>query len=132
MTLGEKFKDIGRHIIGQGEQVRFKNEVENYKTLHSVSYEKATKDVLSSCFRNIRAELGTNGIIDAKSKDFEQFKAALREVFGREILQKFSKDGGDPTVFRSLVIPPSNTAEINRVKDISRRNLKEKRRHMEL
>lgn len=115
MDFKEKFKDIGRHIIGQGEEVRFKNEVAEYATSHGVPFEQATKTILSDRFRNVGSELGTNGIIDAKSKDFKQFRAALNEIFGGEKLKEFSKDGADPTIFRTLLVPPSNPREINRV-----------------
>lgn len=116
MAFKETFKDIGRRVIGQGEEVRFKNEVAEYAASHGISPEQATKTILSDRFRHVGSEIGTNGIIDSKSKDFKQFKAALNEICGRETLRRFSKDGNDSAIFRSLVLPPSTAAEIARVR----------------
>ena len=126
MYIKETFKDIGRKMIGQGEEVRFKNEVAEYAASHGVPLEQATKTILFDRFRNVGSELGTNGIIDARSKDFKQFKAALREICGRETLRRFSKDGNDPTIFRSLLVSPSNPREINHVRSYFSKNFKGK------
>lgn len=40
MSFEEKIKDVGRHIIGEGEEVRFKNEVAKFEKLHGVSHEQ--------------------------------------------------------------------------------------------
>ena len=106
---------MGRHLIGQGDEVRFKNEVAEYQRLHGVPHEQATKTLLLHCLGNVRSEIGTHGVVGGQSKDFRGFHAALNEIFSREKMRQFSRDAGDPALFRHLAVSPSNPTEVRQV-----------------
>jgi hypothetical protein len=126
MGIKEKFVDIGKRIIGKGEEVRFKDEVAKYEKLHGVSHEQAVKDIFLDRARNIQLEIGVNGIIDSESKFFKEFIAALNEVFGAEKVAQFRKDSINPKIFRNLSISPLTVVEVNFVKDYFLKKFKDR------
>ncbi len=117
MSFGEKIKDLGRQLVGQGGEVQFKNDVLNYEKARGVSHEQAIKDVFLNRFRSIQTELTANGVIDSRSKDFFLFQTALNEVFGVESISQFTKDANDPTIFRALPMPIASPKEVKRAGD---------------
>ena len=122
MNFKEKAIDIGRHIIGEGDEVRFKNEVNEYATTHSMSREDAEKTIFSGRLGGLQHELAINGMIDGKSKDYEQLRAAMNEMFGRDGLDKFMKDSADPKIFRAFAAGPATPMEVNRQRMYYQRN----------
>jgi hypothetical protein len=122
MNFKEKAKDIGRHIIGEGDEVRFKNEVNEYAATHGMSREDAEKTIFSGKLGGLQHELAINGMIDGKSKDYQQLRAALNEMFGRDKLDKFMQDSADPKIFRAFAMPPSTPMEVNRQRMYYHRN----------
>jgi hypothetical protein len=92
MDFKEKAKDVGKHIIGRGAEVRFKNEALEYERVNGVSKNEARKAVFLDRMSNVQNEILTGGVLDAKSKGFKEFKGAAREIFGEEKLREFSTD----------------------------------------
>jgi hypothetical protein len=115
MSIKETFKDIGRHIIGEGEEVKFKNEVASYEKRHGVSHEQAIKDLLFDRSESVQLELNSNGIVGAQSKSFKEFGGALREIFGQEKLKDFCEDAVNPGIFRNPLVSSSTRLEVGRV-----------------
>ncbi len=126
MSFKEKLTDVGRHIIGEGNEVRFKNEVNEYAALHGMPREEAEKAILSGRLGGVQRELGVNGVIDGKSKDYEQFRAALNEMFGRDGLDRLIQDSADPTIFQNIIVPPATTPEVSRQRGYYSRTYKGK------
>lgn len=122
MGIKEKIKDIGRQMIGEGDEVRFKNETEEYAATHGISHEEAEKTLFSGRLGGLQHELAINGVVDGKSKDYQQLRAALNEMFGRDKLDKFIQDSSDPRIFRAFAATPATTVEVNRQRMYYHRN----------
>ncbi len=116
MGFKDTIEDLGRKMIGQGDEVRFKNDVLEYERTHRLGHDEAERNVLFDRMRNVELELSSNGIISSDSKDFDLLQAALNEVFGSKNQEQYSKDAADPAIFRSIAVPPSTLPEVNRVR----------------
>jgi|GEM_PF-2398248 len=115
MDFKEKAKDVGKHIIGRGDEVRFKNEVLEHASSTGISTEEAQKVIFIKRMSNVQTEIATNRIIDSSSQEFKEFRAAAREIFGEKELEQFSINATSPHIFRPIHTPPSTPAEINSV-----------------
>lgn len=115
--MKEKIKDIGRKIFGQGEEVRFKNEAQEYAKKHGVSLEDAQRTLVLERMGNVQKELSFSGVIDASSKDYKRLQAALNEVLGKRQLVELIKNSEDPTIFKHIAVSPVVAADIAHATD---------------
>lgn len=102
--IKEKLKDIGRTIIGQGEEVRFKNDAEKYAKDRGITIDEAKKVMFSDAMTNAKNEIIYKGCIDSDSEEYRRFQVALNEIFSIAELSKFRADAST-TIFHPLVPP---------------------------
>ncbi len=84
--------ETGRKIIGQGPEVAFSSEVDEYEKNNGVSAAEAKKVIF---FERI-ADLGI-GLKDFESDDYRNFYAGVSEIFDEAELEQFKIDAGLPT-----------------------------------
>lgn len=125
MDIKEKLHDVVRHIVGQGEEVRFKNEVAEHAKTTGVTQERATKELLVRRMQNVHIEISANSHIDSESKDYKALMGALNETFGTVQLQQFREDSANTALFRNIAVPPPTPAEIKQIlKKFAQKNKK--------
>lgn len=114
--IKEKLKDIGRTIIGQGSEVRFKNDTEIYAKDHGVTINEARKVLFGDAITNAKNEIIYKGCIDSDSEEYQRFRAALNEIFSTVELLKFQADAST-SVFKSMTTPPVTSAEYKKAEN---------------
>lgn len=111
--LKEKIKDIGRHLTGEGVEVRFKNTVGQYERSHGVSREEAEKAIFMDRFDAVQHELTYTGAINADT--YRAFVAGLNEIFGKDGVADMKRNSADPVIYRALHLAPVSQGEFDRV-----------------
>jgi len=115
MNFGEKIKDVGRTIIGEGREVAFKNAAQEYAMLHSVSLEEATSILVQERLQHIKDDIDRNGVYTENS--VEDFTAAFKELFERGDLDTFREYADDPTIFiptSPITVLPSDISSVEK------------------
>jgi hypothetical protein len=123
--IKEKLKDIGRTIIGQGQEVRFKNDVEKYAKDNGVTINEAKKTLFDEAITNTKNEITYKGCIDSDSQEYRRFQAALNETFSFAELSKFRADAST-SVFTPMTIPPVTGAEYKKAENYYKGKFKNK------
>lgn len=117
MPFKEKIKDLGREIIGQGPEVKFKNEVLQHEKNMGLTHEEAEKEIFNNYLGTVRAEVNHKGMIDYNSKNWRNFEAGLNEAFGRNKTMDFIEDANNPALFRRAHVTPITSRESAQVED---------------
>lgn len=106
--IGVEVARAGRTLAGQGEQVRFQRDVEQYRKTYPKKTEKdAQKAVLQERFKRASDELRLSGTIAPDSRENRALIGAIKELCGDELVQQFKKDALDPVASRGWVAPPT-------------------------
>lgn len=116
--IKEKLRDLGRTIIGQGPEVRFKNDAEKYAKDNSITIDEAKKVLFDNAMADAENEVIYKGCINFDSKEYRRFQAALNEIFSFTELSKFRADAST-SVFKPLVPPsiPPTPAEYKKIEN---------------
>ena len=84
--LGEKLKDIGHQMLGQGAEVKFKKAAENYERTHVVSATEARRAVFNDLMDSLQQEMRlTGGIADRKYAVMPRWPDARPDGSGLQI-----------------------------------------------
>jgi hypothetical protein len=107
----EILKDIGKTLIGRGEEVKFRKEVEKHAADNGVSIEDAQKTIFKKRLEAYSRELNVSpDLVAAK-----ELRGALQQIFTVEQLQQFKTLAENPAIFRALILPPVGTKEVSAV-----------------
>jgi len=122
--MKEWLKDKGREMIGQGAEVRYKNDVDAYVAAHGVARDEAEKAVMGIRINGAEVEYATRG---NNVETFKELKASLNEVFsGTEGMERAKQLGLDATAFRRLAIGPSSARDVTRAERVFRESFDKK------
>jgi len=105
--LGEKLKDIGRQMLGQGAEVKFKKAAENYERTHVVSATEARRAVFNDLMDSLQQEMRLTGGIDPNSDFWKEFRGGMNELFGKVKIDEFKNEANRHT----FALPPLGARE---------------------
>jgi hypothetical protein len=105
MAFMDKMKDAGRRMLGQGGEVRFKNEVDEYASRYGVTPGEAQKTVFSERLRDVRMGLTSKAAMGSFNEMFGDMEAALRETVDEAGIETCLADARSPAA-RPLAMPP--------------------------
>lgn len=121
MGFTEKIKDFGRQVIGQGPEVDFKNEAQEYADANHVSIEEAQRDIFFDRMSNLQAETQLGGLPNG-TENLRDLQAAINEMFDKQQLEQFKTDSEDPNIFIDPSLAPLDRKDYNRTADYFKKN----------
>jgi hypothetical protein len=110
MAFLDKMKDVGRRMIGQGREVKFKNEVEEYASRFGVPPGEAEKTLFVERLRDVRIGLTSKASMASFHELFGDMEAALRETVDDAGIEACLADATSPAA-RPLALPPLTARE---------------------
>lgn len=94
----EKMKDLGRRMLGQGREVKFKDDVAEYAANHGVASGDAQKAVFLERMRDVDRSLGTRSLLESFPELFQDLEAALNETVASEGVERCLADAETPAL----------------------------------
>ncbi len=126
----ETIKDLGKKIVGRGEDVEFKDRVEAYAQTHHVSPDQAKKAVFLEYLRFVKSEIGSNKVFERGGKGIKSFEASLREITGGSAgIDMLKKTAKQAALARPRTFVPITPQDQRAVEGYYDRNYQQRPKH---
>jgi hypothetical protein len=100
--VGKWVKETGEKMVGRGQEVKFRNDVQEFADSHGVTVEEAEKRVFADYLGNVGTEIRMRGCIDSHSEEWRSFEASLNELLSSDERAKLERDANNPGVWRAI------------------------------